>query len=47
MKYKAVKCAKCKEVQFAIIENSGADKYSSNIICLYCYNNLPLEDQLP
>ena len=47
MRYKAVKCSKCKEVGFAVIEDSGADKNSSSVICIYCYNNLPMEDQLP
>ena len=47
MRYKAVKCSKCREVGFAVLEDSGADKVSYNILCLYCYNNLAFEDQVP
>ena len=39
--YEPIKCSSCGEIGFAVILGSDVKKLSANIICLYCWNNLP------
>ena len=44
--YESVKCSKCGDVGYGVIKDSDVKKLVANIICLYCYNNLPIEQRL-